>query len=47
MGSPRPWPRSVTVASPVLLRIGVLFPGAFGLHRLVDGAEYDSWLYGD
>ncbi|MEU1107103.1 DUF6336 family protein [Streptomyces tibetensis] len=41
----------VTVAAPVLLRIGVLalvlFPGAFGLHHLVDGASYDSWLYGD
>ncbi|MDG9711344.1 DUF6336 family protein [Streptomyces sp. DH10] len=41
----------VTVAAPVLLRIGVLalvlFPGAFGLHFLVDGAEYGSWLYGN
>ncbi|MFF9811563.1 DUF6336 family protein [Streptomyces coeruleorubidus] len=41
----------VAVAAPVLLRIGVLalvlFPGAFGLHHLVDGAGYDSWLYGD
>jgi hypothetical protein len=41
----------VTVAAPVLLRLGVLalvlFPGAFGLHHLVDGAAYDSWLYGD
>ncbi|GGR60069.1 DUF6336 family protein [Streptomyces griseomycini] len=41
----------VTVAAPVLLRIGVLalvlFPGAFGLYHLVDGAGYDSWLYGD
>ncbi|MET9760059.1 DUF6336 family protein [Streptomyces sp. NPDC006372] len=40
----------VTVAAPVLLRIGVLalvlFPGAFGLHHLVDSAAYDSWLYG-
>ncbi|MFI7019977.1 DUF6336 family protein [Streptomyces sp. NPDC050164] len=40
----------VTVAAPVLLRIGVLalvlFPGALGLHHLVDGAGYDSWLYG-
>jgi hypothetical protein len=25
----------------------VLFPGAFGLHHLVDGTAYDSWLYGD
>ncbi|WP_372486591.1 DUF6336 family protein [Streptomyces indiaensis] len=23
------------------------FPGAFGLHHLVDGAGYDSWLYRD
>ncbi|MFJ7181134.1 DUF6336 family protein [Streptomyces massasporeus] len=41
---------SVTVAAPVLLRVGVLalvlFPGAFGLYFLVDGAEYGSWLYG-
>ncbi|MFJ4539883.1 DUF6336 family protein [Streptomyces tibetensis] len=41
----------VTVAAPVLLRVGVLalvlFPGAFGLHHLVDGAEYGSWLYGN
>jgi hypothetical protein len=41
----------VTVAAPVLLRIGVLsmvlLPGAFGLHHLVDSAEYDSWLYGN
>ncbi|MFD5337482.1 DUF6336 family protein [Streptomyces hawaiiensis] len=41
----------VTVAAPVLLRIGVLalvlFPGAFGLYHLVDGAGYGSWLYGD
>ncbi|MFH8498870.1 DUF6336 family protein [Streptomyces coeruleorubidus] len=41
----------ITVAAPVLLRVGVLalvlFPGAFGLHYLVDGAEYGSWLYGD
>jgi hypothetical protein len=41
----------ITVAAPVLLRVGVLalvlFPGAFGLHFLVDGAEYGSWLYGD
>jgi hypothetical protein len=41
----------VTVAAPVLLRIGVLalvlIPGAFGLHGLVDGAEYGSWLYGE
>ncbi|MEU6474496.1 DUF6336 family protein [Streptomyces massasporeus] len=41
----------VTVAAPVLLRVGVLalvlFPGAFGLHHWVDGAGYDSWLYGD
>jgi hypothetical protein len=41
----------VTVPAPVLLRIGVLalvlFPGAFGLHHLVDGAGFDSWLYGD
>lgn len=41
----------VTVAAPVLLRIGmlalVLFPGAFGLYHLVDGAGYDSRLYGD
>ncbi|MEU4490019.1 DUF6336 family protein [Streptomyces purpurascens] len=41
----------VTVAAPVLLRVGVLAlvlcPGAFGLHFLVDGAEYSSWLYGD
>ncbi|MFF5157931.1 DUF6336 family protein [Streptomyces sp. NPDC000348] len=41
----------VTVAAPVLLRIGVLalvlFPGAFGLYHLVDDAGYDSWLYGD
>ncbi|MFC8142919.1 DUF6336 family protein [Streptomyces paradoxus] len=41
----------VTVAAPVLLRIGVLalvlVPGAFGLYHLVDGAGYDSWLYGD
>ncbi|MFF7858613.1 DUF6336 family protein [Streptomyces sp. NPDC007904] len=41
----------VTVAAPVLLRIGVLalvlIPGAFGLHDLVDGAEYGSWLYGE
>ncbi|MEW1685459.1 DUF6336 family protein [Streptomyces sp. NPDC093594] len=40
-----------TVAAPVLLRIGVLalvlLPGAFGLYHLVDGAGYDSWLYGD
>ncbi|MEU3889171.1 DUF6336 family protein [Streptomyces sp. NPDC029041] len=40
-----------TVAAPVLLRTGVLAlmlsPGAFGLHLLVDGAGYDSWLYGD
>ncbi|GAA2281160.1 hypothetical protein GCM10010234_17860 [Streptomyces hawaiiensis] len=40
----------VTVAAPVLLRVGVLalvlVPGAFGLHFLVDGAEYGSWLYG-
>ncbi|WP_418952393.1 DUF6336 family protein [Streptomyces chartreusis] len=21
-------------------------PGVFGLHHLVDGAGYDSWLYG-
>ncbi|WOT39524.1 DUF6336 family protein [Streptomyces coeruleorubidus] len=39
------------VAAPVLLRVGVLalvlFPGAFGLHTLVNGAEYGSWLYGD
>ena len=25
----------------------VLFPGAFGLHFLVAGAEYGIWLYGD
>lgn len=41
----------ITVAAPVLLRVGalalVLCPGAFGLHFLVDGAEYGSWLYGD
>ncbi|PPS69688.1 MULTISPECIES: DUF6336 family protein [Streptomyces] len=41
----------IAVAAPVLLRIGVLalvlFPGAFGLHHLVDGAEYGSWLYGN
>ncbi|WP_231158521.1 DUF6336 family protein [Streptomyces sp. CNZ748] len=41
----------VTVAAPVLLRIGVLalvlLPGAFGLYHLVDGAGYDSRLYGD
>ncbi|MGW1922909.1 DUF6336 family protein [Streptomyces massasporeus] len=41
---------SVTVAAPVLLRVGVLalvlFPGTFGLYFLVDGAEYGSWLYG-
>ncbi|MFE5754465.1 DUF6336 family protein [Streptomyces massasporeus] len=41
----------VTVAAPVLLRVGVLalvlFPGAFGLYHLVDGAGYDGWLYGD
>lgn len=41
----------ITVAAPVLLRVGVLalvlLPGAFGLHHLVDGAEYGSWLYGD
>ncbi|MER7406090.1 DUF6336 family protein [Streptomyces sp. NPDC000070] len=41
----------ITVAAPVLLRVGVLVlvlcPGAFGLHYLVDGAEYGSWLYGD
>jgi hypothetical protein len=41
----------ITVAAPVLLRVGmlalVLFPGAFGLHHLVDGAEYGSWLYGN
>ncbi|MEU3895193.1 DUF6336 family protein [Streptomyces sp. NPDC045251] len=41
----------VTVAAPVVLRIGVLalvlFSGAFGLYHLVDGAGYDSWLYGD
>lgn len=40
----------VLVAAPVLLRAGVLAlvlcPGAFGLHYLVDGAEYGSWLYG-
>ncbi|WP_257027321.1 MULTISPECIES: DUF6336 family protein [unclassified Streptomyces] len=40
----------VTVAAPVLLRVGVLalvlFPGAFGLDFLVDGAEYGSWMYG-
>ncbi|MEU3891889.1 DUF6336 family protein [Streptomyces sp. NPDC029041] len=40
----------ITVAAPVLLRVGVsalvLLPGAFGLHFLVDGAEYGSWLYG-
>lgn len=36
---------------PVRLRVGVsalvLLPGAFGLHFLVDGAEYGSWLYGN
>ena len=41
----------ITVAAPVLLRVGVLalvlFPGAFGLHFLVAGAEYGIWLYGD
>ena len=41
----------ITVAAPVLLRAGVLalvlFPGAFGLHFLVAGAEYGIWLYGD
>ncbi|MFJ8596869.1 DUF6336 family protein [Streptomyces sp. NPDC093598] len=41
----------VTVAALVLLRVGVLAlvlcPGAFGLHLLVDGAEYGSWLYGN
>ncbi|MDG9711391.1 DUF6336 family protein [Streptomyces sp. DH10] len=41
----------ITVAAPVLLRVGVLAlvlcPGAFGLHFLVDGAGYGSWLYGD
>lgn len=41
----------VTVAAPVLLRVGVLalvlFPGVFGLHFLVDGIEYGSWLYGN
>ncbi|MFF8833464.1 DUF6336 family protein [Streptomyces sp. NPDC015131] len=41
---------SVTVAAPVLLRLGVLalvlFPGAFGLYHLVDAAGYDSRLYG-
>ncbi|KOX02216.1 hypothetical protein ADK65_08510 [Streptomyces sp. NRRL B-1140] len=40
----------ITVAAPVLLRVGVsalvLLPGAFGLHFLVEGAEYGSWLYG-
>ncbi|MGW0476249.1 DUF6336 family protein [Streptomyces coeruleorubidus] len=43
--------RALVGAAPVLLRVGVLalvlFPGAFGLHYLVDGAEYGSWLYGD
>ncbi|GGS95600.1 DUF6336 family protein [Streptomyces violaceus] len=38
----------ITVAAPVLLRVAVLalvlFPSAFGLHHLVDGAEYGSWL---
>lgn len=42
---------SVTVAAPVLLRLGVLalvlFPGAVGLYHLVDGAGYDTWLYGN
>jgi hypothetical protein len=41
----------ITVAAPVLLRVGVLAlmlsPGAFCLHFLVDGAEYGGWLYGD
>lgn len=40
----------ITVAAPVLLRVGVLAvvlcPGAFGLQYLVDGAKYGSWLYG-
>lgn len=41
---------SVTVAAPVVVRLGVLalvlFPGAVGLYHVVDSAGYDSWLYG-
>ncbi|RST10172.1 hypothetical protein E2C00_18450 [Streptomyces sp. WAC05374] len=41
---------SITVAAPVMVRLGVLglvmFPGAFGLYHLVDAAEYGSVLYG-
>ncbi|MER7111331.1 DUF6336 family protein [Streptomyces sp. NPDC000229] len=41
---------AVTVAAPVLVRLGVLalvlFPGAVGLYHLVDSAGYDSRLYG-
>ncbi|WP_432035091.1 DUF6336 family protein [Streptomyces cucumeris] len=41
---------SASVAAPVLVRLGVLalvlFPGALGLYHLVDGAEYESWIYG-
>ncbi|WP_215910845.1 DUF6336 family protein [Streptomyces coffeae] len=41
---------SVTVAAPVLLRLGMLalalFPGAFGLYHLVDNADYDSLIHG-
>nr|WP_272923045.1 DUF6336 family protein [Streptomyces sp. SID5464] len=41
----------LSVGAPVLMRVGVpalvLFPGVFGLHYLVGGAGYGSWLYGD
>ncbi|MEV3987494.1 DUF6336 family protein [Streptomyces sp. NPDC049837] len=42
---------SLTVAAPVMVRLGVLalvlFPGAVGLYHLVDGAGYGTLLYGD
>ncbi|MGX6744755.1 DUF6336 family protein [Streptomyces xantholiticus] len=40
----------VTIMAPALVRTGVLalvlFPGALGLHHLVDNAGYNTWLYG-